>query len=182
MYHQFSSQGNESLNMQMADVAPKTTNFSRTESLQFRVCYVVAIHNLGYSESHERLFERLTGCGANCVLREFTMRRDAEKWNKKARDITIESKRRRKHTFDTKLRDQLYRENTVDPKVGTYQSGIGAATNDVKQKKVSKKRKKYNQTPCNCGATKVHYRRSSKHCLKCVRKPVVEFEQETQDS
>ena len=158
-----------SMNMRMVEVAPKTINFSRTESLEFRVCYVVGIHNLGYLELHTRVVKETSGKGVNRVLHTFLTSRDSEASKKKIRDAKIESKRRRKHAFKAKVKDQLYRENTADPKVGTYQSGIGAGVADGGEKKEPKKRKKYTLTPCDCGASVVHYRSSSKHCLKSKR-------------
>ena len=169
IYHQFTSQGNKSMNMRMVEVASKTISFSRTESLEFCVCYVVGIHNLGYLELHKRVVKETSGKEISCVLHTFLTTRDAEASKKKIRDTKIDSKRRRKHAFKAKLKDQLYRENTADPKVGTYQSGIGAAADDEGEKKVPKKKKKYTLTPCDCGASVVHYRSSSKHCLKIKR-------------
>ena len=169
IYHQFTSQGNKSMNMRMVEVASKTISFSRTESLEFCVCYVVGIHNLGYLEQHTRVLKETTKDEVNCVLHTFLMIRDSEASKKKTWDTKIKSKCRRKHAFKAKVKDQLYRKNTTDPKVGPYQSGIGAAVADEGEKKAPKKRKKYTLTPCDCGASVVHYRSSSKHCLKSKR-------------
>ena len=46
---------------------------------------------------------------------------------KKVRDTTPHSKRRRKHWYKAKERDELLLERTRDVKMGTYGSGIGLA-------------------------------------------------------
>ena len=106
--------------MRMGEVAPKTINFSRTESLKFCVCYVIGIHNLGYLELHTRVLKETCGKGVNRVLHNFLVRKDSEASEKKTRDAKSESIRRRKHAFKAKLKDQLYGEKTANPKVGRY--------------------------------------------------------------
>ena len=53
------------------------------------------------------------------------------------------------------------------PKAGTYESGVALKTEGEGKKAKSKKaRKKRKSIPCNCGGAKLHYYRTSKHCLK----------------
>ena len=57
--HTFSTQLNESLNMRIAEVAPKHKHFSRSKSIYYRVAHVIATHNLGISRFVHRLLRLL---------------------------------------------------------------------------------------------------------------------------
>ena len=89
MFHRKSSQGNESLNMRIAEVAPKSCNFSRTNSLYYRVCYVVGVHNLKNFDFHKRVMSKMHVSEMNSVLKGFLTKRDAEAARKETRDCTI---------------------------------------------------------------------------------------------
>ena len=49
MRHTRNTQTNEMINMRMNEVAPKWKNFSRTNSLRYRLQHVIGTHNSGYN-------------------------------------------------------------------------------------------------------------------------------------
>ena len=144
--------------------------FSRTNSLYYRVCYVVGVHNLKNFDFHKRVMSKMHVSEMNSVLKGFLTKRNAEAARKKTRDSTIEAKRRQKHDFHAKVCDQIFWENTADPKVGTYQSGIGAACDEGGAKKVAKQNIQRKRVLCDCGGLVGHYNSNSKHCRRVERK------------
>ena len=59
MMHPFTTQGNESLNMRIAELAPKFKNYSRTKTLDYRVQMVIGHHNTSMYEFYSRIFKIL---------------------------------------------------------------------------------------------------------------------------
>ena len=84
---------------------------------------------------------------------------------KKVRDTAPHSKRRRKHRYKAKERDELFLERTRDVKMGTYRSGISLVEGNeggrTKDADVSARKRGY----CNCGGATKHKNRNSKHCM-----------------
>ena len=103
MNHTSTSQGNETLDTKNADADPNTTLISRTNSLSFRVLYIVSVHTIVYVEFHEHLAKEMNGTGMNSVLRDFFTTREVEAPRKKAKDTTIERKRSKKEAFNAKV-------------------------------------------------------------------------------
>ena len=58
--HQFMTQPNKSLNVHAAPVAPKAMNYSRTESLTYRIAIVICHHNLGHFAFYTDCFDELS--------------------------------------------------------------------------------------------------------------------------
>ena len=141
MMHRHTTQGNESLNMRGAELAPKFKNYSRTKSLDYRVQMVIGHHNIGMSEFYTRVFKELD-IKLNANLAEFLHDRETKKNWKKGYDADPKSKKRRKFKHEAKDKDELLRLAAQGPKVGTYQSGVAMKRNQGNEKKMPKKRKK----------------------------------------
>ena len=89
--HPHTTQCNESLNMRLVELAPKHKNYSRTESLNYRVDMVTGHHNVGHFSYYNSVFRALNlkmderlDCFLN--LKDFTRK------CKKEHDETPESK------------------------------------------------------------------------------------------
>ena len=59
MMHPFRTQGNESLNMRVAESVPKFKNCSRTKSLDYRVEMANGHHNAGMYSFYSRIFKQM---------------------------------------------------------------------------------------------------------------------------
>ena len=155
MIHPFTTQLNKSLNMRAAETAPKCKNYSRTESLDCRISIVVGIHNIGSHDFFQRVFQDL-GIEYDDAIASWFLEKDSKKTRKKIRDTTPHSKRRRKHWYLVKERDELLLERTRDVKTGTYGSGIGLAEGKegahAKDADGSLRKRGY----CTCGGSKKH--------------------------
>ena len=160
MRHTRNTQTNEMINMRMNEVAPKWKNFSRTNSLRYRIQHVIGSHNSGYLKFYSDLNADLQIVTSD-YQRFWLQRRDNCKEQKRVRDKSITHKRRRKFKAQSKIAAELYEERTANIKTGTYGSGIG-----TKKTKKSNGKKKKEQKACDCGGGAVHYRSSSKHCLR----------------
>ena len=86
----------------------------------------MGIHNIGSHDFFQRVFQDL-GIEYNDALSSWFLENDSKKMKKKMHDTTPHSKRRRKHWYLTKERDELLLERTRDVKMGTYGSGISLA-------------------------------------------------------
>ena len=84
MQHDFTTQPNESLNMRAAQVAPKYLNYSRTESLTFRIAFVICIHNLGIFLFFSQVFEEL-GIVLDSTLKNWLVVKEKRKAKKDSR-------------------------------------------------------------------------------------------------
>ena len=164
MLHPFTTQLNESLNMRAAETAPKCKNYSRTASLDYRISIVVGVHNIGSHDFFQRVFQDL-GIEYDDAIASWFLGKDSTKMKKKMRDTTPHAKRRRKHRYLAKERDELLLERTKDVKMGTYGSGIGLAEGNenvhAKDADVSLRKRGY----CTCGGSKKHKNRNSKYCM-----------------
>ena len=151
MHHPWSTQVNKSLNMRLAELAPKHKHFSRSSTLQHRVSTVIGMHNLGYKDFYSAIFCLLEIC--NCpVLLKWSDERDVRKEKKKTYDNQLENKRRRAHKADAKIKADIYKERTQRPKDGDYK----VSNDQEKEKNNNHPKWKRNQTPCDCGEGRVH--------------------------
>ena len=57
--HHFTTQANESLNMRLAELAPKFKNYSRTKTLDYLQQMVIAHHNVEMHQYYSNVFEHL---------------------------------------------------------------------------------------------------------------------------
>ena len=78
MMHRHATQGNESLNMRGAELAPKFKNYSQTKSLDYRVKMVIGHHNVGMFEFYTRVFAE-RGITLNENLDDFFRNRQTRK-------------------------------------------------------------------------------------------------------
>ena len=90
------------------------------------------------------------------------MKKDRRKCWKKKYDSSPQVKSRRKFRFQAKLRDDMYKEATAGPKVGTYKSGV--AVDSGAPEKVNKSRKRKERALCDCGGDRPHKNRNSQYC------------------
>ena len=59
MLHFFTTEGNESLNMRLVELAPKYKNYSRRKSLDYRQQMVIGYHNVGMHLYYSEVFKHL---------------------------------------------------------------------------------------------------------------------------
>ena len=135
-------------------------NFSRTNSLRYRLQHVIGTHNSGYNFFYTDLNADLQIVTSDTQMNWLQVR-DAEKTKKCIRDKSVSHKRRRKFKAQSKIAAELYEERTADIKTGNYGHGIG-----TQKPKKTKGKNRREQKPCDCGGTDVHYRSSSKYCLR----------------
>ena len=138
MIHQFTTQPNESLNMRAAQVAPKAINYSRTESLTYRIAIVICHHNLGHFAFYTDCFDDLA-IEMDEPLMNWLKSHDEEKMKKKKRDESQEGKRKRAYKYEAKAKDELYKEATKPIKMGTYKSGVVLEDIEGEEKGTEKK-------------------------------------------
>ena len=143
--------------MRNAEFCPKNKNFSRTPSLRYRIQNVIGIHNVGYKEFYSRVIQQLK-MHKNNVLETWLDEKDTSKaLNKKNRELG-KNKRKRVHKRNAKTLAELLLERQIDPKAGTYCTGIGVT--GVHTEKAKLKPRAW----CSCGGKK-HKNKNSKHCL-----------------
>lgn len=94
--HPWSTQLNESLNMRIAENAPKVKHFSRSNRLVYRVFTAATTHNLGLEE----FVSRVLHCLCITPLLNFLAYLSAKMTRrnaKKVRDFLPENKRKSQH-------------------------------------------------------------------------------------
>ena len=162
MLHPFTTQGNESLNMRGAELAPKYKNYCRTKSLDYRVHMVIGHHNISMYAFYSQVFKELDiPLSLNLAL--FLKRRHHIKLWKKGYDENPENKKCRRWKYEAKDREELLKLASQGPKAGTYKTGFTMKEKEGCKVETPRKRKKLN--PCSCGGTKVHFHRNSQFCL-----------------
>ena len=114
MRHSFDTQMKESFNMRIAEFAPKSKTFSRSDSLQHRVHHAIAIHNLGYRGSYSEIFAsiKIPNCS---VFDEWKKQKERKKHKKRAYDRQIKNKRKQAYKTEEKKKELLYLERSITP-------------------------------------------------------------------
>ena len=161
MMHPWNTQLNESLNMRAAELAPKSKNFSRSHSLRYRLMHVIGVHNMGYEIFYSDVMSEL-GIEIPNIYLNYLVGRDFRRKRKIEYDHRPDIKRKRGYKFNTKINSEIYLERTKPVTEGDYGHGIRRSKPKVNKK--AKTMKKSN--PCTCGGAVVHFRSSSKFCLK----------------
>ena len=82
MLHFFTTQGNESLNMRLAELAPKYKNYSRTTSLDHRQQMVIGHHNVGMYLYYMEVFKHLTIQFTEHLASYLRQRDETKNWKK----------------------------------------------------------------------------------------------------
>ena len=141
MNHPWTTQPNESLNMRVAEYAPKHKHFSRSKMLQYRVYTAITIHNMGYSAFYASV-ARLLSIDSPYLL-HWNKKRDVRKDTKKVYDNKIDNKRKRVYKANAKRKEDIYLESIVTIKDGDYKP----------KRKKPKKRKPKKHTPKADGDT-----------------------------
>ena len=161
MRHDYMTQTNESLNMRAAEFSPKHRNFSKTNSLKYRIQNVIGIHNSGYLSFYIKLLAKMK-IPVNNILHEWLQQKDNSKQKKTAARNKPSSKRKRVWKRNAKTKEELFIEQTRGPKDGTYGTGIGVVGEKKRKKKqiISSSRQ-----DCLCGAKVRHKNKNSMHCL-----------------
>ena len=121
--HPWSTQLNESLNMRIAESAPKFKHFSRSNSLVYRVSTAVATHNLGLEEFVSRVLRHL------CItplpnLSAYLSAKMKRRNSKKVRDVLPENKRKCQHKAESRTKEDIQLERKPTTKDRTYTSGV----------------------------------------------------------
>ena len=98
MLHFFTTQGNESLNMRLVELAPKYKNYSRTKSLDYRQQMVIGHHNVGWHRYYAEVFIHVA-INLSAHLALYLHRLDTRKKKKKEYDRDPKNKARRKWKF-----------------------------------------------------------------------------------
>ena len=168
MKHTFDTQGNESLNMPNAEVAPKHKNFSRTPSLNWRIQNVIGVHNSGYEEFYNNVMKTLL-IDPTSVTTSWLCTKDKQKAYQKKVSQDPANRRKRVYKRNTKSREEILVERTKNPKIGTYGCGIGVHGSGEKKRKVA------NRGYCSCGGSNLHKNKNSKHCLLNKNSKLVEL-------
>ena len=137
--------------MRIAEVAPKSKCFSRTQSLDFRISHVICTHNLGTSAFYDRLL-RFLHISPTTVLLRWADKRKIRRENKKHWDNQPENKRKRAHKQKAKAKQEIYQERARDNKDGTYGSGVACEPVDEQAKPKKTRKRKL----CMCGQGKPH--------------------------
>ena len=158
MRHPFDTNGNESLNMRNAEVAPKHKNFSRTPSLKWRIQNVIGVHNSGYEKFYEDVFQKLQ-LHSTDVTKVWLLNKDKTRAYQNMLRKKPVNKRKRIHKRNHKSNEELLLERTKNPKIGTYGAGIGVHGSPIKKRKVTVR------GYCDCGGVQKHKNKNSKHCL-----------------
>ena len=161
IHHPFTTQLNESVNMRIAEVAPKYKCFSCSRSLDYRIAHVICIHNLGIHQFIQRLFRKLN-LPTTKVLLKWIQKKKVSRENKKKWDNNPDNKRKRAHKQKAKAKQQIYEERARDLKDGTYQSGVALNPEEP----ASKPKKTRKRKLCMCGGGREH---SSSNYSECRR-------------
>ena len=156
--HPFHTNINESLNMRSAEVAPKHKNFSRSNSLRYRIQHVIGVHNMGPKNFYLDVFKDLN-IESSKILEVWLNSKETTRKRKKINRKKHESKRKRVHKRNAKTKEALLQERIKDPKVGTYGAGIGV------HGEIKKRKRSIERSYCSCGGKAPHKNKSSKHCL-----------------
>lgn len=94
VYHNYSTQKNESLNKKVTVVAPKDKYYGGTRTLQDRIHWVVVEDSVGYYQGIRRLFVQL-GIPFDPILQSYSKRKDkrATVWSNHRKKGTVKAKR-----------------------------------------------------------------------------------------
>ena len=157
MRHEYNTQTNESLNMRAAEFAPKNKNFSRIDSLKYRIKNVIGIHNSGYLPFYIKLLAKMQ-VPVNIILHDWLENKDSSKQKATESNNKTSNKRKRAWKQSVKTKDELYIERTRGPKDGKYGSYIGVEGERQKRKASAHKN-------CVCGAEVPHKNKNSRHFL-----------------
>ena len=157
--HDGDTQKNECLNMTLAHIAPKTTNYSHSSSLTNRVAINAGQQNGPRCSYWTKVYDNVgVDCCTNFIkhMKKIDDRREKTRERKK----TIDYKRKRKHKTNAKLLSQIKEEQIIaQDNLGTYGSGaaIAASGNSTRERNVRQKRS------CKCGSDS-HQRTSHQNC------------------
>lgn len=164
VFHDFSSQKNESLNKEVTVVAPKDKTFSMSKSLEDRVNFVVIRSLSGNLVTIKNLLGHL-GCMIPESTREYLRRQDRRRtYNYKYQSSTT-FRRKRSEAKSLSIREQLAKE-VEDDKLGySYETGVavlGKEKTERKKKGVASLAIKGAKV-CKCGSLD-HSRVSHRSC------------------
>ena len=161
MHHRHNIQLIKSINMRIAEVAPKHKNFSRTRSLDYRISHVICAHNLGYLTFFCRVL-KLLGITPTTILVDWLKRKDNRCEKKKVYDNNPKNKRKRAHKQEAQTKHEIYLDRIKTIKDGTYASGVSCKP----KKKAPKEKTGRKRKLCTCGQGRPH---SSSNYSECAR-------------
>jgi hypothetical protein len=162
LFHDFSSQKNESMNKKMTVTAPKDKTFCTSMSLTSRTNLVAIRDSVGEYNAVGRVLENLGFTKMPVSTREFLIRADKLHSYHKTRREKSEVKVKRNKVKTEKLRTDLQKQEQDRKKGLTYETGI-AMKNDDDMPGMPAVAKNKSAKGCRCGSYD-HQRTTSKHC------------------
>jgi hypothetical protein len=162
LFHDFSSQKNETMNKKMTVTAPKDKTFCTTMSLTSRTQVVSIRDSVGELEAVKRILQELGYQRMPPSTREFLIRADKLASYHKTRREKADVKVNRNKAKTEKLRTELQKQEQDRKRGFTYESGI-ALRDDVE---ISGNAAVVNNTVrkgCKCGSFD-HQRSTHKNC------------------
>ncbi len=167
--HPYDTQTNEALNQSIATVAPKNTCYSGTISLYSRINLVIGIHNLGYRQLFDALFQHHNML-MTPYLSQYLERKEERKGMKRKYERRLDVKMARSQK-QKKSRQDVFNERTDN----SYGAGVGLNAG-IKKKSTTKTvsgDKKKEQQRCKCGSD-THLRTTHRDCpLKKVKSRIM---------
>ena len=129
--HPYDTQTNEALNQSIATVAPKNTCYSGTISLYSRINLVIGIHNLGYRQLFDALFQHHNML-MTPYLSQYLERKEERKGMKRKYERRLDVKMARSQK-QKKSRQDVFNERTDN----SYGAGVGLNAG-IKKKSTTK--------------------------------------------
>ena len=166
LHHNFHTQKNESMNQSVSSYAPKTKTYSKTKSLEARVCLAAAIEIAGYHEVWKRIFE-VFALDLDDNLASVLKTMDEQKKRQSELAISKQGKLRRNKNRTAKM-NILHKQDMADQSAGiTYEAGIGLkkAREKIKLKEQIRRRQQRDIVPAlqTCRYHHVKYCRKVGH-------------------
>jgi hypothetical protein len=129
VYHQFSTNKNESFNRRVTAVAPKNRHFSSTMSLHDRICNVVISDSVGYLEGMQMILSRCNPDFAlHSVLKEWCKRKDRRMAKEGVYRKLPEVKKKRSEAINAEIRAGSLRDAKAKSDGMDYSTGIALET------------------------------------------------------
>ena len=161
--HDGDTQKNECMNMTLAHLAPKTTNYLQSASLSSRVAINASIQASTNYHYWSNVYQRL-GVHVPTKLSAHLQKKDKKKTAAQSYKKTLEYKRRRKHNSNTKMLHEIKEAQVIErDNLGTYKPGA-AFDIQPKRKSRTKSTARKGNDACWCGSM-LHKRVTHRDCL-----------------
>ena len=129
VYHEYSTNKNESFNRRVTAVAPKNRHFSSTMSLHDRICNVVISDSIGYLKGLQAILSKChIDLKLHPVLKEWCSRKDQVMKKEAVRRKLPEVKKKRSEAINAEIRAGAVRDAKAKSDGMDYGSGIAIET------------------------------------------------------